>query len=65
MTVKTQKAFYVERGSKTKRCYCPECRGPMAITDQFKENDVLFTWYECSRGDCDGQWLCKEILGGS
>lgn len=65
MTVKTQKAFYVERSYKTKHCYCPECRGLMSIANQFKENDVLFTWYECGRTNCDGQWLWKEILGSS
>ncbi len=65
MAVKTQKPFYVERSYKTKHCYCPECRTLMAITDQSKENNVLFTWYECGQTDCDGQWLCKEVLGGS
>ncbi len=47
---------------KAKQQICPQCNARMVIVDRFKENGVLFTWYECSRTDCDGQWLQKKVL---
>ena len=41
---------------------CPECSASMVVVDQCEENGAVFTWYECIRDDCDGQWLEKEIL---
>jgi hypothetical protein len=38
---------------------CPECGDNMKEIDRRSENVVLFVWYECSRNDCDGQWLQK------
>ncbi len=46
---------------------CPECGDKMRETDRCNENGTLFIWYECSRNDCDGQWLEKisrERLNG-
>lgn len=46
---------------------CPECGDKMTETDRRNENGALFVWYECSRNDCDGQWLEKaphESLDG-
>jgi hypothetical protein len=40
---------------------CPECGNRMAEVERRDENGVLFVWYECSRDDCDGQWLKKTM----
>jgi hypothetical protein len=47
---------------KAKHKLCPECGASMAVGDQCTENGALFRWYYCTRDDCDGQWLEKEIL---
>jgi predicted RNA-binding Zn-ribbon protein involved in translation (DUF1610 family) len=39
--------------------FCPECGARMTEADRCRENGVLFVWYDCSRNDCDGQWLQK------
>ncbi len=38
---------------------CPECGDNMIEVDRCNENGVLFVWHECSRNNCDGQWLQK------
>ena len=35
----------------------------MAEVDRCNENRTLFVWYECSRNDCNGQWLQKMLPG--
>jgi len=62
MTAETMKRFCMMAAHKAKQQICPQCNARMVVVDQFKENGVLFTWYECSRADCDGQWLQKKIL---
>jgi predicted RNA-binding Zn-ribbon protein involved in translation (DUF1610 family) len=47
---------------KAEHTLCPECGDSMVAVDQCKENGASFTWYDCTRDDCDGQWLEKEIL---
>jgi len=47
---------------KEEQKICPEYRASMAAVDQCEENGVLFRWYECTRDDCDGQWLEKDVL---
>ena len=39
--------------------HCSECGGQMTEVDRHNENQALFVWYECTRNDCDGQWLKK------
>lgn len=39
--------------------FCPECGTHMKEVDRCRENGALFVWYQCSRNDCDGQWLQK------
>ena len=41
---------------------CPECGGPMTEVDRRNENQALFVWLNCSKNDCDGQWLRKIPL---
>ena len=41
---------------------CPECGASMAVDDRCMEDGAVFTWYYCTRDDCDGQQLEKEIL---
>ncbi len=38
---------------------CPECGDKMIEVNRCNENGVLFVWHECSRNNCDGQWLQK------
>ena len=45
---------------ETGRCRaCPECGASMNEVDRRNEKDTMFVWYDCSRSDCDGQWLAK------
>ena len=48
--------------SKADKQFCPDCNTVMVIAEQFVENDIQYTWYECSRDNCSGQWLQREIL---
>ncbi len=41
-----------------KKC-CPECGEKMIEVERCNENGALYVWYECSRNNCDGQWLQK------
>ncbi len=41
------------------RHLCPECGGTMAQVEKVRENGFSYIWYECTRSDCDGQWLQK------
>ena len=41
---------------------CPECGAVMDQVDQLKEGYNIFTWFECSKDDCNGQWLQKQNL---
>lgn len=41
------------------RC-CPECGAGMTEVDRCNENESLFVWYQCSKKNCDGQWLQKN-----
>ena len=36
---------------------CPECGTFMSEIERRKENRKLFIWYQCGRGNCDGQRL--------
>ena len=47
---------------QAKRKSCADCGAAMVAVDQCEENGALFTWYECTRNDCDGQWLEKNVL---
>jgi hypothetical protein len=57
MTVKTTKDT-----QKAEHKLCPECGACMVVEDQCTESEAVFTWYSCTRDDCDGQWLEKEIV---
>ena len=39
---------------------CPECGAGMMEVDRCNENGSLFVWYQCSKNNCDGQWLQKD-----
>ena len=39
--------------------FCPECGSRMKELDRYNEEMATFIWYQCSRDDCDGQWLQK------
>jgi hypothetical protein len=38
---------------------CPKCGALMLESERLTEDGSTFVWYECSKGDCDGQWLTK------
>ena len=62
MAVETPKQLKAEHIQKANSQICPECHAGMTAAEQSIENEVLFTWYKCSRPDCNGQWLTKEAL---
>ena len=39
---------------------CPECGAEMKEIDRLIEGKRTYIWFECSRSDCDGQWLQKK-----
>lgn len=39
---------------------CHECNAVMSLVDQVTENGTTYTWYECTRDGCYGQWLEKK-----
>ncbi len=40
---------------------CPECGEEMKEVERCTENGALFVWFECSKENCDGQWLQKRL----
>ena len=59
----TRKLLEARYYQTAKRHLCPQCRGEMAEVDRVNENGFSFVWYECTRPDCDGQWLEKRTVG--
>lgn len=49
----------ISKRAVNEKC-CPECGAMMAEVDQCNENGRLFVWYQCSKNNCDGQWLQKS-----
>lgn len=41
------------------RQFCPECGAPMKEANRLSEDKVVYIWYRCSRGCCEGSWLQK------
>jgi len=39
---------------------CPVCGAAMMQADKLEESNHIFVWLECSKRDCDGQWLQKK-----
>jgi len=39
--------------------FCPDCGAQMTEVDRRNEDGALFIWYECSKNNCDRQWLQK------
>jgi hypothetical protein len=46
--------------STTRRCL--ECSAFMVEVDTCHEDDVVYTWFECSGENCSGQWLEKSNM---
>lgn len=42
--------------------FCPDCGAMMSEVERATENGTVYTWYECPRIDCDGQWLQRKHL---
>ncbi len=59
MTTRSSNVTPTKFRQALKSQFCPECGARMTEVDRCRENGVLFVWYECSRKDCDGQWLQK------
>lgn len=43
---------------------CPVCGAAMVQVDKLKEDGHIFIWLECSKRECEGQWLQKKSLFG-
>jgi hypothetical protein len=41
---------------------CPVCGSKMRQTDSAREDKHVFTWFECTKEGCDGQWLQKKLV---
>ena len=41
---------------------CPVCGSSMRQTDSAREDEHIFTWFECTKEGCDGQWLQKKLV---
>jgi hypothetical protein len=39
---------------------CPECGAVMKEVDRLIEGKRTYIWLECSKSDCNGQWLQKK-----
>ena len=59
MITKSLNGFSTKFRQAVNSQFCPECGARMTEADRCRENGVLFVWYDCSRKDCDGQWLQK------
>jgi hypothetical protein len=42
---------------------CPECGAVMNEQDRLIEGLYTYIWLECSKSDCDGQWMQKKPTG--
>lgn len=62
MNIEATSRFRRISTQKAEQQICPECNARMTVVDQRRENGVLFTWYECTRDNCNRQWLEKKIL---
>lgn len=40
--------------------HCPVCGAAMEHVDKLEEGRYIFTWFECVKKGCDGQWLQKK-----
>ena len=41
---------------------CPVCGSSMRQGKSVKEDEQIFTWFECTKEGCDGQWLHKKHI---
>jgi hypothetical protein len=39
---------------------CPECGAIMDEVDCLDEGLYTFIWFECSKSDCNGQWVQRK-----
>jgi hypothetical protein len=59
MTTRSPNVLSTKLRQRLNSQLCPECGSRMTIAERHGENGALFVWYDCSRQDCDGQWLQK------
>ena len=59
MSTKTLSAMSVKFKQAIYQKSCPECAAPMEKIEHAYEDRTLFIWYQCSRKECDGNWLQK------
>ena len=48
-----------------KKHLCPQCGSVMSEAERINEDGFSFVWYECTRADCDGQWLEKRAINAA
>ena len=49
----------------SKKHLCPQCGSSMAEVERINENGFSFVWYECTRTNCNGQWLEKRAINAA
>jgi hypothetical protein len=59
MAIEEHNRLIAKHSQPQKKEFCPLCRAHMVEVDRRSEDGVLFVWYECSKNNCDGQWLQK------
>ncbi|MHC4087248.1 MAG: hypothetical protein ACYSWZ_22240 [Planctomycetota bacterium] len=59
MTTRSPNVFSTKFRQGLNSQFCPECGARMTEAERRRENGVLFTWYDCNKKDCNGQWLKK------
>jgi hypothetical protein len=60
ITIRTGSKMNTPFADPSNNHLCPECGTVMSEADRITENGISFIWYECTREDCNGQWLEKE-----
>ena len=59
MDIEEPTRLIVKHSQSQKQVFCTVCGAHMVEVDRRSEDGVLFVWYECSKNNCDGQWLQK------
>ena len=61
----TQKLLTAGYSKAAKKHQCPQCGSTMAEAERINENGFSFVWYECTKADCEGQWLEKRAISAA
>jgi len=62
MNISSTSRLHFKVGQTVNQKYCPQCGANMTEVDRCCENGKIFIWYQCTKNECDGQWLQKESV---